>query len=271
MSFENLRQIIIPDRPGSFSGFLEVKPGMIRSRDGSMWRFEKKIGSYTYNIKLISEDNKHYKLGFGTEEMGELLVNESMNHFVQVVDAIHELVDEVRKRSSLIEIRFGASLEGRTREGLQNLKSDLLRYSQENPEAFNGFDYDYDPALYITIKDGVAISGFRQSIEARGGSRTKENSHQKTLSEFLNDMDNSEAILKARPEIYFKLNAYVHHGTDPYEEQKPSGDIRKQKQRLMLYQRTLKNRFPEYEVSFDEEKQEIVVRDPHIIQEKLET
>lgn len=241
----------------------EIKPKMFRYLEGSLWLFEKKIGDYTYNIQLRAVPTKPkgcYELSFGTAEMGEFLTSQGRESFNQVIEAITELVSEAVKVDKISEIRFGGSTENRDEKDFKELKSSLMNLYKQSPHDFNGFSYDYEPMLYIEIKNDIATAGFRGRENSEAPLERLDVSD-KPLVEFLEDIDNPEAIMKQDPKIFFKLKRYVTMGISPYEEEEELiHDDKKARQRIMLYERTLKQLFPNQEFNFDEETKELVIK-----------
>jgi len=205
------------------------------------YEIKRKIGDLTYSIELSSkQDDLHtWEVGFHTVEYGEAITNQGMAAFNEIVDAIAELTATVQKKQKIDSIQFSASHRSESVENIKKIEDSLRLLYTNNHEAFDGFHYEDERTNFDIQKGKITFKVQRVAIErdAEDVSFLTQRLYQdKDLGELFLKYVGKGDLIKLLPET---RNA--------------------EEQRMKLYLRTLKNKFPDLQdIKIDEHNRIIV-------------
>ncbi len=225
--------------------FKEVAPGIIRRDiyDIRAYQTSREINGLTYEIEVFHEGeiNKSsaYSLGFGTKEHGEDITNQGIGVFNKVVDAILETIIVLHEKEEVNKIIIDPSKNSFSPKKRQDVVNELHKAYDNNKKVFNGFHYKNEEGGFIKIEDGIITSGH----ESKGIELVDFTSD---VESYLNDKSHSINIDLAR--------GFLKHLGLGDKVIELLGTKKVEQQRRILFERTLKMRFPglSYEVNSNE-------------------
>ena len=223
----------------------EIAPGIIKKEIFDIIAFEtsRKISGLTYNIEVLHEgdinESSVYNVGFSTKEYGNKITNQGINTYNQIVDAIMETVLFLNKKEGVNFISIEAIKNSFSKEKQSQIIEKLNTEFKNNNNIFNGFHYKNSEDYSFDINNGLFVVTYEkdnnQTVKWKDDVKT-------TINKLLPEMFNDDIILAILKHI--KMNEEID-----YIEKKKGGE-----QRLKLYERTLKKRFPGYDYKIDENK-----------------
>jgi hypothetical protein len=190
-------------------------------------------------------------LSFGAGD-SEFVTNKGLGVYRQIIDAITETVKEVISSDKVSRINFFGSMESVQMTEIEELREKIKEKLAENKDALEGFHFhEEQQGSYVTdvsIKDGI----FQINSEVKRHLSIIQKI--KRVPEFYYDKRNVSVALLTEPQYLTLLledekvyEAFCKYcGISYLSKSKKAIEKDVAKQRTDLYERTLKQRFPEY-------------------------
>ncbi len=211
---------------------------------------EETIDGLEYDFHLIKRnEDKYWNLGFGTKH-GMLITNKGLAVYKYIIENLVILVNTARKHERINKITFfGAEEELRVSE-LDEFKNFLKSKTEQGNHIFDNFSHTKqvdDRKKSIRIKNGEVIieeSGKRPfDLKQRllGFDNAYHSENRFSLNQFVDNQQELASLMDNKD----ALSALMKHiGADFTLERGVEKD--KGKLRSDMYERTLKQKFPDY-------------------------
>lgn len=251
-SFEKLEGFVKPESKSEI-----VEEGTTRETDpsGSI-RYSKTVMIEDLNYAIDLHQDKRQKdvwhLSFSTD-YGTAITNKGLKTYRLVIENIDALLRAAIDRDNVKKVEFAASAESLPVEVFSSFKEFLSAKIRENAHVFDNFSYVsnmgfYKKALYV--KNGtveIFESGKRgRNLKSALSGEDPEWSNDTVMpiDQFINDPDQLGDLLSDKE----MLDSFLRHVRGGFSfEIKPGKDSADQ--RMNLYERTLKQSFPQYDFS----------------------
>lgn len=222
------------------------------------YEVEREIDGLVYKINLVqnADNPTSWELSFIANE-SESLTNKGLATFNKVADAIHDIVGDARTKHNIEQITFRASKEI---SGDQKLQEVLKEKFDREPSAFLGFTYENTvEAKFGSMTLGQMTKSFRIDETGHVYGERHYKPKKKITDPFPKDImtpyvkgelietflstPKNVAILRRGP-LEEILPSLLQHLQLAVEEEKIRAGKDPEKQRVDLYERVLKGRFP---------------------------
>lgn len=204
------------------------------------------IDGLIYTVGLTRHKGTDWDISFDVEGTNAV-TNKGMSSFQKVVDCIENLVTTVKDLENIETISFFASGMRAKLEDVSTLKTLLQEKYQHSPESFDGFE--------CAIMNNIGEQFGTFTIHGKTTTETITNYNQLglpkhsdlPLEDFLASSTKMDSLLKGRMDAQ-KLVDYLHieHQVPKYKNHSNASELR-----ANLYERTLKQRFPQYRIERD--------------------
>lgn len=212
---------------------------------------------YRFSLSCRAGDKKKWHLRFSTEDHGLLITNKGLAVYREIINNIIILVNTARSNESVEEISFfGADEELRVDE-IEEFKNLLKTKLENGKNVFDNFSYISDRdgiKKSIHINNGYVLMEWsgekKRNLKQRIKNEPGEQWHRierKPLLDFVEDSHDLEVFLEDK-EVLSDLMKHI--GAD-FSLGRNIGSRDSSKLRTDLYERTLKQRFPEYRFQRD--------------------
>lgn len=247
MSFEKFSNTI----KNALEEKIEKLPsGILRVGEGLKYEAEREIDNLHYVIRLERKNvdsKKVYSLGFETKEYNSKITNQGLSTYNKLITEIANVISEIKKYEDVNIIEFNAAKTSLSIEKAEEINDAIEKAYIKNENCLDGFSYkDEKTGDSISVSNGGSVtliqkemgtSLFDKTLKPIGEKQTRF-----TIKEVL--FNNNISLLYSvneKDELIAMLEFLKENEQLVSYFKNKKGD----EQRMKLYERTLKNRFPD--------------------------
>ena len=248
MSFEKFSNTI----KNTFKEKTEKLPsGILRVGEGLKYEAEREIDNLHYVIRLERKNvdsKKVYSLGFETKEYNSKITNKGLSTYNKLITEIANIISEIKKYDEDVNIiEFNAAKTSLSIEKVEEINNAIEKAYIKNENCLDGFFYkDEKTGDSISVANGGSVTLLQKEIGTSLFDKTSKPIGEKqtrfTIKEVL--FNNNISLLYSVNEKH-ELIAMLEYLKENEQLVSYFKNKKGDEQRMKLYERTLKNRFPD--------------------------